>query len=104
MAALRVHNLDLLRRRALIAEAVTDVNGRAVFDTPKKRLRRTVPVPRFLADELADHIAGKSRDDYLFAAERSGVLHLRNFDHPDFLRIEPVVRDLDEARQSATGR
>jgi integrase len=42
MAALRVHNLDLLRRRALIAEAVADVNGRAGFDTPKNHQRRTV--------------------------------------------------------------
>jgi hypothetical protein len=29
-----MRNLDLIKRRALIAEAVADVNGRAVFDTP----------------------------------------------------------------------
>jgi integrase len=70
MAALRVRNLDLLRRRALIAEAVADVNGRAVFDTPKNHQRRTVPVPRFLLDELAAHVAGKGPDAYVFAADR----------------------------------
>ncbi len=42
MAALRLRNLDLLRRRALIAEAVSDVNGRAVFDTPKTHQRSAV--------------------------------------------------------------
>ena len=53
MAALRIRNLDLIKRRALIAEAVADVNGRAVFDTPKNHQRRAVPLPRFLADERA---------------------------------------------------
>jgi integrase len=43
MVALRVRNLDLIKRRALIAEAVADVNGRAVFDTPKNHQRRAVP-------------------------------------------------------------
>lgn len=88
MAALRVRNLDLLRRRVLIAEAVADVNGRAVFDTPKNHQRRTVPLPRFLADELAGHVAGKSVDDYVFAAEKGGVLHLRNFRRNSF---DPAV-------------
>jgi integrase len=89
MAALRVRNLDLLKRRALIAEAVADVNGRATFDTPKNHQRRTVPLPRFLADELAEHMAGKGADDYVFAAEKGGVLHLRNFRRKTF---DPAVR------------
>ena len=42
MVALRVRNLDLIKRRALIAKAVADVNGRAVFDTPKNHQRRAV--------------------------------------------------------------
>jgi integrase len=84
MAALRVRNLDLLKRRALIAEAFADVNGRAVFDTPKTHQRRSVPLPRFLVDELADHIAGKQPDDFVFAAEKGGVLHLRNFRRQSF--------------------
>lgn len=45
MAALRVRNLDLLRRRALIAEAVADVNGRATFDTPKNHQATYSPDP-----------------------------------------------------------
>jgi integrase len=79
MAALRVCNLNLLRRRALITEAVADVNGHAVFGTPKTHQRRQVPIPRFLAEELAVHVAGKAPGDFVFAAEQGGVLHLRNF-------------------------
>ncbi len=89
MAALRLRNLDLLRRRALIAEAVSDVNGRAVFDTPKTHQRRQVPIPRFLANDLAAHLAGKLADDFVFAAARGGVLHLRNFRRTSF---DPAVR------------
>lgn len=89
MAALRIRNLDLLRRRALIAEAVADVSGRAVFDTPKNHQRRTVPIPGFLVEELASHVAGKQPDDFVFAAEKGGVLHLRNFRRKSF---NPAVR------------
>ena len=89
MAALRVRNLDLLHRRALIAEAVADVNGHAVFGTPKTHQRRQVPVPRFLAEELAAHVAGKEPSDFVFAAEQGGVLHLRNFRRTSF---DPAVR------------
>ena len=30
-----------------------------MFDTPKNHQRRAVPMPRFLADELAEYVAGK---------------------------------------------
>ncbi|HEY0498188.1 MAG TPA: site-specific integrase, partial [Kutzneria sp.] len=89
MAALRVRNLNLLRRRALIAEAVVDVNGHAVFGTPKNHQRRQVPLPRFLADELAAHVAGKAPGDFVFAAEKGGVMHSRNFRRKSF---DPAVR------------
>jgi integrase len=89
MAALRVRNLNLLRRRALIAEAVADVNGHAVFGTPKTHQRLQVPVPRFLAEELAVHVAGKEPSDFVFAAEQGGVLHLRTFRRTSF---DPAVR------------
>jgi integrase len=89
MAGLRVHNLNLLRRRALIAEAVVDVNGHAVFGTPKTHQRRQVPLTRFLAEELAVHVAGKAPGDFVFAAEKGGVLHSRNFRRSSFA---PAVR------------
>ncbi|WP_239524222.1 hypothetical protein [Geodermatophilus normandii] len=89
MAALRVRNVNLLRRRELITEAVADVNGHAVFGTPKTHQRRQVPVPRFLADELAAHVAGKAPADFVFTAEKGGLLHLRNFRR---LSFDPAVR------------
>jgi integrase len=35
MAALRVDSFDMLRHRATVSEAVAEVRGRVVFDTPK---------------------------------------------------------------------
>ena len=53
MAALRVSRLDMLRRRAVIDQAVAEVAGRIVYSTPKTHQARSVPIPRFLVDELA---------------------------------------------------
>lgn len=49
LAALRLGRLGLLRRRAIIAESVTVVQGRGqVWGTPKSYEQREVPIPRFL--------------------------------------------------------
>ncbi|GAB3769406.1 hypothetical protein GCM10027600_24210 [Nocardioides ginsengisegetis] len=73
MAALRVARLDLRRNRAVIAESVTPVQGHGlVWGTPKTHQRREVPIPRFLASELAAHVADKKADDLVFAGIRGG--------------------------------
>lgn len=72
MAALRVGRLDLLRRRGLIAESVTLVRGVQTWGTPKGHERREVPIPRFLVDEMAVHVAGKVAGDLVFTGARSG--------------------------------
>lgn len=79
LAGLRVSSVDLLRRRLDITAAVTEVNGgRLVWGTPKSHERRSVPIPRFLAEELATHLIGRDRDDLVFAAPEGGVLRNRN--------------------------
>jgi integrase len=73
MAALRVARLDLRRNRAVIVESVTPVQGRGlVWGNPKTHQRREVPIPRFLAAELAAHVAGKQPDDLVFPGIRNG--------------------------------
>lgn len=79
LAALRVSSLDLLRRRAVIAEAVTEVNGTLVWGTPKGHERRSVPIPRFLVAQLADHLAAKGPDDLAFPGVKGAVLRVRTF-------------------------
>jgi hypothetical protein len=73
MAALKVGRLDLGRRRAVIAESVTTMHGSGqVWGTPKTHGRRKVPVPAFLVQDLAEHVAGKGEDELVFPGVRGG--------------------------------
>ena len=79
MAALRVGRLDFLRRRALVAESVTPVNGVLILGPTKGHERREVPLPRFLLADLALHVAGKSADDLVFTGLRGNALRSQIF-------------------------
>jgi integrase len=79
LAALTARRVDLKRRRIEVVEAITEVHGRVVVGTTKTHQRRSVPIPRFLADELADHLAGKAPGDLVFTAPEGGVLRNTNF-------------------------
>ena len=69
-AALRVGRVDLMRGRLEVVEAVSAVNGYPVYDSPKSHAHRSVPVPKFLRDDLAVALAGKSREALVFASPR----------------------------------
>jgi integrase len=77
--ALRVCDIDLVRRRLDVHRAFSDVGGRVVLGTPKSHQARTVPVPRFLAREIAAVIAGKGADDLAFTMPGGTVLRLSNW-------------------------
>ncbi len=79
LAALKVKRVDLVRRRVLIAESVTEVNGELVWGTTKTHERRSVPLPRFLADAVSQLVTHRAADDLLFSSPRGGVLRVRNF-------------------------
>jgi integrase len=55
-AALKVRNLRLLERKALIVEAVRDVNGVLHAGPTKNRQARSVTLPGFLVEKLAGHL------------------------------------------------
>src|SRR6476659_1978611 len=79
MAALRVRRLDPLKRRVEIAESVTSVNGALVWGTPKGHARRWVSVPRFVAERLGAHVAGRMPDDLVFTSPQGEPLRASNF-------------------------
>lgn len=78
LAAARVYSLDLLRRRLHVKAAVVEVDGVLAWKLPKSHEARWVPIPAFLAADLAELIAGKRPDDLLFTAPGGGVLRNRN--------------------------
>lgn len=90
LEALRVKRLDLLRGRVEVAETVGEVTGHGlVFGPTKTDQTRTVPLPRFLCDDLGTALAGKGRDDFVFPGPEGGPLRHRNFYARHF---KPAVR------------
>ena len=73
---LRRRNVDLLRRELHVVEVAVEVAGRVTFKLyPKsKASRRTVPLPDFLIEALAEHLAGfpAELDGLVFRNERGG--------------------------------
>jgi integrase len=76
ITGLKVKRLDLLRGKIEVAEALSEVDGKLTWGTPKTHERRVVRLPRFLCDELAAYLAGRSHepDDLVFAAPRGGPI------------------------------
>lgn len=77
--ALRVADVDLLRRRLKVKASVSEINGHMFWSTPKTHQTRDVPIPRFLADLLAVEMIGKSPRDLLFCSPEGEPLRLSNW-------------------------
>lgn len=102
MAALAVADFDMLRRRVQVRRSVTEVKGKLEWSTPKSHERRSVPFPRFLSDDLARRMAGKGRDDLVFAAPGGGVLRIATFRTRVFNPAVAKLRGIDEDGKPTT--
>jgi len=101
--ALRVRNVDAVRRRVVIREAVAEVNGQHLLGSVKSHERRTIAYPDFLDVEVAIACANKGPDDRLWTADDGGYLRPGNSqndwfqgavkrcmnDDPSFRRVTP---------------
>jgi integrase len=82
--ALRVSDLDLLHRKLSVNRAAVEINGVLSYDLPKTHARRTVTVPSFLAERLAEITAGRAPGALVFttpqgAPVRSGAFRTKVF-------------------------
>jgi integrase len=77
LAALRVCDVHLQRRRLHVARSVTAVakQGHVESDT-KTHQERMAPIPTFLADMLTDHIRGRGAGERLFPHRDGGPIPL----------------------------
>ena len=74
MLGLRWGRVDLLRRRVHIAETLVDIAGQISFGPPKtKAAVRSVPLPRFVADELAQLATANVAADRLVFQSPEGL-------------------------------
>lgn len=94
MAALRVQDFDMLRRRVQVSRSVTEVSGKLVWSTPKTHEKRSVPFPKFLVEDLGRQMEGRGRDDLVFTAPAGGVLRIATFRTRVF---KPAVAGLVDA-------
>ena len=101
LAALRVQDFDMLRRRVNVSRSVTESGG-LVWSTPKTHERRSVPFPASLADELSALMVGKGRDDLVFTDRRGGVLRNSNWRGRVFAPAVAVCQTADDSFPSVT--
>lgn len=66
VTALRVRDLDMLRRRANVQQNAVMVGGKIIVGTPKSHEARSVPFPEFLSIPLAALCESKGRDALVF--------------------------------------
>jgi integrase len=79
---LRTGRVDTMRGRVDVAEILVEVRGQLMFGPPKTRAgRRSVPLPRFVVDELADHIGARrhAADDLVFASPHGEPVRRTNW-------------------------
>jgi integrase len=65
-AALRVRDIDFLKRRVAVTRNAVPVSGRMVLGTPKSGKSRTVGLPKLVVDAISVTAQGKGRDDLLW--------------------------------------
>lgn len=101
--AIRVRNVDLVRRRVNIREAVAEVNGKHILGGVKNHERRTIAYPDFLDLEVAAACNDKASDHRLWNADNGGFLRPGHSqagwfaaavrrsmaDDPEFRRVTP---------------
>lgn len=73
-AALRVSDVDFLRRQVRLHCNAVKVGGRFEVGSLKSNKSRTVVLPGFVVDALAADAAGKGRDDLLWPSAAGGYL------------------------------
>lgn len=76
--ALRLRDVNPLRRRVEVVRNAVEVGRQINVGTPKNGEARSVPFPAFLAEPLAVLCAGKGRDDLVFSDAAGDFLRRPN--------------------------
>lgn len=74
LAALRVSDIDFLRRRVALHRNAVTIGRQTFVGTLKRGKNRTVVLPAFVADALAQTAHGKGRDELLWPSHMGGYL------------------------------
>lgn len=72
--ALRVRDVQFLRRRLLVSENAVQLGVDHAVGPTKGRTARSVPVPAFVLDGVSQHCKGKANDALVFSGRDGGYL------------------------------
>ncbi len=93
---LKLEYVNLLRRRIVVSETLSEVKGRLHPVPPKTWESRTIAIPPFVADVLGEHIGrftGDTEDGLLFVTDNETPLRSSNFRRWVW---KPAVAELSE--------
>jgi integrase len=77
LAGLTVEDVDLKRGRLGVRHTMIEINGYLEESTPKTYEERSIPVPGFVLEQLAEAIDGRGPNEHVFVGRR-GADVLRN--------------------------
>jgi integrase len=78
--ALKLERLNLRKQTVHVVESLSEIRGKLVTGPTKTRGRRTVTLPTFLSEQLADHIPRyASEGSYIFTAPKGGPVSHHNY-------------------------
>lgn len=86
--ALRVRDVDQVRRRVIVSHTIVEDGGRLYEDTPKTHKTRTVPIADPAWRPLLDTLDDKGPDELIFTSPQGGMLRSSNFRRSAF---DPAV-------------
>jgi hypothetical protein len=75
---LRPERVNVLAATIDVVESLSEVRGEVVVGPTKTGRRRTVTVPRFLAEMIGAHMGNYSSSEYVFTAAQGGPVRHRN--------------------------
>ena len=79
LVGLRVKDLELLPRRVQVFQSASEAYGQLQIVPTKTYERRSVPIPRSLIDELAEHVAGRGPDEFVWQSPEGGPFRYSNW-------------------------
>jgi integrase len=84
LAALRPERIDLQRGSIEVCQSLADVSRALITQPPKSGKSRSVGLPRFLRDMLADHLGEFYSENYVFTSPMGEPLRRSNWYRRDF--------------------
>lgn len=80
LSALKVSDVDLVRRRVHVVERATEVGGHIDVSAPKSQAsNRHIAIPALLVSMLSERVEDKTQDSLVFPAPTGGYLRNRNW-------------------------